>query len=200
MQGAGRQDLVQGRVRFHVKVNPPSTAPVPHKKGPYLLLRPASRTIHHPPRAPASCPATVAPPQGTECQDLVQGGERFFVRVNHPSTLPVPHRKAHACDSGLHPARPKSSPIGPAACLVAAAQAQVVRHRDLVQGGERFHVEVKPPSTAPVPHKQPIPATQACSQHTSRLLLGGLLLALPEQPLPRALGVKIWYRVDQGSM
>jgi hypothetical protein len=57
-------------------------------------------------------------------------------------------------------------------------------------------MRVKSPSTALVPHKQPIPATQACSQHAPSPLLEGLLPALLQQLHPREQGVKIWSRVE----
>ena len=92
--------------------------------------------IKTPPRAPAACPAATAPPQGAGRQVLVQGGERFQVRVKSPSTALVPHREAHVCDSGLLSARPMTPPRGPAACLPAAPPSLVISCQNLVQSGE----------------------------------------------------------------
>jgi hypothetical protein len=141
---------------------------------------------------------SASPTQGTGCQDLVQGEVRFHVRVKSPSSAQVPHKMAHTCNSGLLPARLKTPTRGPSACPAAFVPPQGAGSQDLAKGGERFHVRVKSPSTAPVPHKRPMPATQACSPHAPRPPLEGLLPALPPSLLPRAPGAEIWSRVEKG--
>ncbi len=89
-------------------------------------------------------------------------------------------------DSGLLTARPKTPPRGSPDFPAGAALSQGAGLQDLVQSRVRILLRVKPPSTVPVPHKRPIPATQACSLRPRPRLNRTIPRLTPRQsPRPR---------------
>jgi hypothetical protein len=191
LRGTGRQDLGQGGERFHVNIQFPSTAPMPNK-------RPIPATQAGSMHASRACclPCLRRTIQGH--REPISGPGWRKVPSEHPIFIngAYAQQKTGTCKSGRLHARLQTCPSIPAACPAAAEERTrrllsfsescfggslfLMPPVDACRPGERFHVNIKSPSTAPRPHKRPIPASPP--------------------PRPGAQGAKIWARVEKGSM